>query len=161
MLPVVVEAAVRATVVLLVVLLALKALRVRNPHILMAAWQMVLAASLLMPFLVVWAGFSMAPPRLVIPDIVTPELAGLAAVVAAPGPPSALSEMAPPVIAVTDATVLGTRVDGVLLIIQSGHTRREQAKRAKQQLEKLNIRIVGSVLTGASMDNTIGGYYAA
>ena len=100
MLPVVVEAAVRATVVLLVVLLALKALRVRNPHILMAAWQMVLAASLLMPFLVVWAGFSMAPPRLVIPDIVTPELAGLAAVVAAPGPPSALSEMAPPVIAV-------------------------------------------------------------
>ena len=97
MLPVVLEAAVRATVVLLVVLLALKALRVRNPHIQMAAWQMVLAASLLMPVLVVWAGFSEAPPRLVIPDVVTPELAGLAAVVAVAAPPSALSEMAEPV----------------------------------------------------------------
>ena len=43
MLPVVVDAAVRSALLLVVVLLALKALRVRNPHILMAAWQMVLA----------------------------------------------------------------------------------------------------------------------
>lgn len=68
---------------------------------------------------------------------------------------------APPVVAVTDAAVLGTRVDGVLLVIQSGQTRREHAKRAKAQLEKLNIRIIGAVLTGASTDNTIRGYYAA
>ena len=54
---------------------------------------------------------------------------------------------APPVIAVTDASVLGTRVDGVLLVVQAGQTRREQAKRAKQQLEKLNIRVVGAVLS--------------
>ena len=68
---------------------------------------------------------------------------------------------APPVVAVTDASVLGTRVDGVLLVIQSGQTRREHAKRAKEQLEKLNIHIIGAVLTGASTDNTIRGYYAA
>jgi len=65
---------------------------------------------------------------------------------------------APPVIAVTDASVLGTRVDGVLLVIQSGQTRREHAKRAKQQLEKLNIRVIGSVLTGATLDNALSGY---
>ncbi|MFN8595158.1 MAG: CpsD/CapB family tyrosine-protein kinase [Anaerolineae bacterium] len=65
---------------------------------------------------------------------------------------------APPVIAVTDATVLGTRVDGAVLVIDAGQTRREHAKRAKEQLEKLNIRIVGAVLNGASIDSTLGGY---
>jgi protein-tyrosine kinase len=68
---------------------------------------------------------------------------------------------APPVIAVTDASVLGTRVDGVLLVINSGHTRREHAKRAKAQLEKLNIRVVGAVLNGTSIDSAMGGYYSA
>ena len=65
---------------------------------------------------------------------------------------------APPVIAVTDASVLGTRVDGALLVVDAGHTRREHAKRAKQQLEKLNIRIVGAVLAGAARDSAISGY---
>lgn len=65
---------------------------------------------------------------------------------------------APPVIAVTDAAVLGKRVDGVVLVVDAGRTRREHARRAKEQLEKLNIRIVGAVLNGASVDNTLGGY---
>jgi protein-tyrosine kinase len=65
---------------------------------------------------------------------------------------------APPIIAVTDASVLGTRVDGVLLVVQAGQTRREQAKRAKQQLEKLHIRVIGAVLSGASVDSGMGGY---
>ena len=65
---------------------------------------------------------------------------------------------APPVIAVTDASVLGTRVDGLLLVVQAGQTRREQAKRAKQQLEKLHIRVIGAVLSGASLDSGMGGY---
>jgi len=68
---------------------------------------------------------------------------------------------APPIVAVTDAAVLGTRVDGVLLVINAGHTRREHAKRAKAQLEKLNIRVVGAVLNGVSVDNALGGYYSA
>lgn len=65
---------------------------------------------------------------------------------------------APPVIAVTDAAVLGKRVDGVVLVVDAGQTRREHARRAKEQLEKLNIRIVGAVLNGASVDNSLGGY---
>ena len=65
---------------------------------------------------------------------------------------------APPVIAVTDASVLGTRVDGVLLVVQAGQTRREQAKRAKQQLEKLHIRVIGAVLSGTLLDSGVGGY---
>jgi beta-lactamase regulating signal transducer with metallopeptidase domain len=57
MLPIILEAAIRSMVLVVAILLGLKLLRVRNPHILMAAWQMVLVTSLLMPFLVGWATF--------------------------------------------------------------------------------------------------------
>ncbi|HEY76577.1 MAG TPA: CpsD/CapB family tyrosine-protein kinase [Thermoflexia bacterium] len=66
---------------------------------------------------------------------------------------------APPVIAVTDAAVLGTKVDGVLLVVRAGHTRREHAQRAKELLERVHVRVVGAVLTNAPVDVTLGGYY--
>jgi non-specific protein-tyrosine kinase len=66
---------------------------------------------------------------------------------------------APPVIAVTDAAVLGAKVDGVLLVISAGKTRREHAERAKELLEKAKVRIVGVTLTNAPKDGSLGGYY--
>jgi non-specific protein-tyrosine kinase len=66
---------------------------------------------------------------------------------------------APPVIAVTDATVLGAKVDGVLLVVSAGKTRRDHAERAKEMLEKGNARIVGVALTNAPKDSGMGGYY--
>ncbi len=66
---------------------------------------------------------------------------------------------APPVIAVTDAAVLGTKVDGVLLVVRAGHTRREHAQRAKELLERVRVRVIGAVLTNAPVDITLGGYY--
>ncbi|MGD8855780.1 MAG: CpsD/CapB family tyrosine-protein kinase [Chloroflexota bacterium] len=66
---------------------------------------------------------------------------------------------APPVIAVTDAAVLGAKVDGVLLVISAGKTRREHAERAKEMLARANVRIVGAALTNAPQDSSIGGYY--
>jgi beta-lactamase regulating signal transducer with metallopeptidase domain len=89
MLPIILEAAVRSTLLLLVVLLALKGLRIRNPHVLMAAWQMVLGASLLMPFLVDWARFTVTPQGLPLLEIVPTDLVGLLA----PATPQAASEI--------------------------------------------------------------------
>ena len=66
---------------------------------------------------------------------------------------------APPVMAVTDAAVLGAKVDGVLLVISAGKTRRDHAERAKEMLERANVRIVGAALTNAPKDSSIGGYY--
>ena len=66
---------------------------------------------------------------------------------------------APPVIAVTDAAVLGAKVDGVLLVIHAGKTRREHAQRAKELLEKAKVRLVGAALTNAPKDSSLGGYY--
>jgi capsular exopolysaccharide synthesis family protein len=66
---------------------------------------------------------------------------------------------APPVIAVTDAALLGSKVDGVLLVINAGATRRDHAERAKEMLEKVNVRIVGTVLDNAPTDALVGSYY--
>ncbi len=65
---------------------------------------------------------------------------------------------APPVIAVTDAAVLGVKVDGVLLVLTAGKTRRDHAERAKETLEKAKIRIVGAALTNAPKDSAVGSY---
>lgn len=55
----------------------------------------------------------------------------------------------PPVLAATDAALLGIKVDGVLMVIKSGESRRDQTLSARQRLEQVNVRIVGAVLTNA------------
>jgi non-specific protein-tyrosine kinase len=54
--------------------------------------------------------------------------------------------------------VLGTKVDGVLLVVSAGRTKREHAQRAKELLERVHIRIVGTVLNNAPQGITLGGY---
>jgi non-specific protein-tyrosine kinase len=66
---------------------------------------------------------------------------------------------APPVIAVTDAAILASRVDGVLLVISAGGTRRDYVRQAKALLEKVNARVVGAVLTNAVFDASMQRYY--
>ncbi|GAB4431325.1 MAG: CpsD/CapB family tyrosine-protein kinase [Chloroflexi bacterium OHK40] len=58
----------------------------------------------------------------------------------------------PPVVAVTDAAVLAPRVDGVLLVLHAGQTRRDRAREARQMLEKVKANIVGVVLNGAKLE---------
>jgi non-specific protein-tyrosine kinase len=65
---------------------------------------------------------------------------------------------APPVIAVTDAVVLSARVDGVLLVVSAGRTRRDHTQRAKELLERVHARIVGAVLNDAPRGVILGGY---
>jgi capsular exopolysaccharide synthesis family protein len=65
----------------------------------------------------------------------------------------------PPVVAVTDAAVLATKVDGVLLVISANKTRREYARTAVQRLEQINARLVGTVLTNVEMAAAFQGYY--
>ena len=65
---------------------------------------------------------------------------------------------APPVLAVTDAALLASKLDGVLLVVSAGQTRREHALRAKELLEKIHVRLVGSVLTHATVDRSLSTY---
>jgi capsular exopolysaccharide synthesis family protein len=65
---------------------------------------------------------------------------------------------APPVVPVTDAAILAKRTDGILLVLQAGKTKRDQAARAKELLEQVGVRIVGTALTNAKVDSSVGGY---
>lgn len=66
---------------------------------------------------------------------------------------------APPVVVVTDAAVLAARVDGVLLVIQAGKTKRDQAAQAKTLLDQVHARLIGTALTNVKLDPKLQGYY--
>lgn len=61
----------------------------------------------------------------------------------------------PPVLAATDAALLGIKLDGVLLTIRAGDTRRDHTAQARQALERVHVRVVGAVLTNAPRENKI------
>jgi len=65
---------------------------------------------------------------------------------------------APPVLAVTDAALWGSQVDGVLLLLNAGSNKREQAQRARDILAKVHARIVGAVLLNVDKDVAMTGY---
>ncbi len=65
---------------------------------------------------------------------------------------------APPVMSATDAAVLATRVDGVLLVISAGETKREHATGALERLQKINANVLGAVLNNAATDVSLTGY---
>jgi capsular exopolysaccharide synthesis family protein len=53
---------------------------------------------------------------------------------------------APPVLSAADAAILGTKVDGVLLVYRVGVISRGLLKRSSTQLEQVNCNIIGVVL---------------
>ena len=52
----------------------------------------------------------------------------------------------PPVLAVTDAMVLGPLIDGIILLVWGGKTAREALKRAKERLDLMNVKAIGVVI---------------
>jgi len=66
---------------------------------------------------------------------------------------------APPVTAVTDPQILATKVDGVVLVVRQGYSRKEEVKQAKTALDNVNANILGFVMNGKELSETAG-YYA-
>lgn len=64
----------------------------------------------------------------------------------------------PPVLAVADAAILAPRMDGVLLVLRAGHTRRQHALAAKERLERVRARLLGAVLLDAPVDKAVQRY---
>lgn len=52
----------------------------------------------------------------------------------------------PPVNLVSDAQLLATRADGTLFVIKSGMVKRENVKKAKRQVDKVNGKFIGAVM---------------
>lgn len=64
----------------------------------------------------------------------------------------------PPVLAVTDAAVLATQVDGTILVLSAGRARRDAAKKAKRTLEELSLRFLGVVVNNVKAEGRAGYY---
>ncbi|RMH14202.1 MAG: polysaccharide biosynthesis tyrosine autokinase [Gemmatimonadetes bacterium] len=65
----------------------------------------------------------------------------------------------PPVLAVTDAALLGAHTDGVVLVLRSGETEQRAAERAVEQLRRVGVRVFGAVLNEVSTSNAEESYY--
>lgn len=65
----------------------------------------------------------------------------------------------PPVLAVTDAALLGSKVDGVIMVTAVGNTRIDRAKEAKESLLKGKARILGVILNGVERGREDQYYY--
>lgn len=56
----------------------------------------------------------------------------------------------PPVLSVADATILAAKMDGVLLVVDSGYTRRGTAKRSRDVLQGIGANLLGVVVNRAA-----------
>jgi tyrosine-protein kinase Etk/Wzc len=65
----------------------------------------------------------------------------------------------PPIIAVTDAAVLGSIMDGIIIVINSGQTDRHAAVRAVSLLSNVKTRLLGALLNGVDIESMYGSYY--
>jgi capsular exopolysaccharide synthesis family protein len=65
----------------------------------------------------------------------------------------------PPAISFTDAAILATLVDGVILVAMAGKSSVHLMRRFKQRLANLGSRIYGVVLNGIKSDSVEYGYY--
>ncbi|MGN1401828.1 MAG: CpsD/CapB family tyrosine-protein kinase [Bacillus sp. (in: firmicutes)] len=52
----------------------------------------------------------------------------------------------PPLLAVADAQIVAKHTDGAILVVASGKTEAEQAKKAKEMVESTGTRLLGAVL---------------
>jgi non-specific protein-tyrosine kinase len=64
----------------------------------------------------------------------------------------------PPLVPVTDAMVLSGRVDGVLVVVSAGKTRRRHLQRSADYLEQADAPIIGAVLNGSGQHIRYGYY---
>jgi len=65
----------------------------------------------------------------------------------------------PPAISFTDASILSTFVDGVILVVHGGRSSRAVVRRAKQQLLDIGAHIFGIVLNNVKIEKTQDYYY--
>jgi capsular exopolysaccharide synthesis family protein len=57
----------------------------------------------------------------------------------------------PPVLTVSDAMVLGPKIDGIILVVWGGKTAKDALKQAKEKLEMLKTKCLGVVINNLSI----------
>lgn len=60
----------------------------------------------------------------------------------------------PPMNAVTDAQIMASRTDGVLLVVRNGYVRREEVRTSVDRLKTVDANVLGYVMNGVSADDS-------
>jgi Mrp family chromosome partitioning ATPase len=66
----------------------------------------------------------------------------------------------PPLLLVADALELARVVDGVVMVVRQDRTTNDEAREIRALVERLDIHLVGTVVTGAAGISTYYGEYA-
>jgi len=64
----------------------------------------------------------------------------------------------PPLIAATDAVILGTFVDGIAILVRAGKSNREDLKRKLELFRNVEARVLGVILNGVGVEVAHEGY---
>ena len=59
----------------------------------------------------------------------------------------------PPMLEISDALILGARVDGMILVIHGDKTSREALRKAREKLDLLKVRTLGVIINNVNMDH--------
>jgi capsular exopolysaccharide synthesis family protein len=65
----------------------------------------------------------------------------------------------PPMVAVTDAAILSSLCDGVVVVVKAGHTPRDLVRLGLSQLKSANARVLGVVLNEVDFESRQYAYY--
>jgi capsular exopolysaccharide synthesis family protein len=65
----------------------------------------------------------------------------------------------PPLLPVIDTLEMGTKMDGVLLVVKAGVTERPVLREAKKRLTRSKIRLLGAILNAVEVKKHYGYYY--
>jgi capsular exopolysaccharide synthesis family protein len=65
----------------------------------------------------------------------------------------------PPIVAVTDASMISAELDAIALVVKAGQTERSAIDRAMDTIKNVRAPLIGAILNGASQES-LGGKYA-
>ncbi len=65
----------------------------------------------------------------------------------------------PPIVAVTDASMISGELDAIVLVVKAGQTERSAVDRALDTIKNVKAPLIGAILNGASQES-LGGKYA-
>jgi capsular exopolysaccharide synthesis family protein len=65
----------------------------------------------------------------------------------------------PPIVAVTDASMISGEIDAIAMVVKAGQTERSAVDRALDMMRNVKAPLIGAILNGASQEN-LGGKYA-
>jgi capsular exopolysaccharide synthesis family protein len=64
----------------------------------------------------------------------------------------------PPIVAVTDASMISAEIDGVALVVKAGQTDRAAVDRALDAIDNVEAPLIGAILNGANSETLAGKY---